>query len=186
MCRVYFAREGKSESWREGERERGGGREGERERGSEAERETERQSPSCMSPTFWDAGKEAVVHSDGPLPLRILTAACPSVPSHVPLRTRVPFRTVTERLVFYRRKRSAITAPRTPRRTCCLDASVLITVPRVVSSKCADKSCICVSLRILTNACPSVEREFFIDNLLVRIHFIIEMIWWTGLAPWEF
>jgi hypothetical protein len=30
------------------------------------------------------------------------------------------------------------------------------------------------------------EREFFIDNSLVRIHFIIEMIWWTGLAPWEF
>jgi len=26
---------------------------------------------------------------------------------------------------------------------------------------------------------------FFIDNLLVRIHFIIEMIRWTGLAPWE-
>ena len=25
-----------------------------------------------------------------------------------------------------------------------------------------------------------------IDNLLVRIHFIIEMIWWTGLASWEF
>jgi len=32
----------------------------------------------------------------------------------------------------------------------------------------------------------SLSREFFIDNLLVRIHFIIEMIWWTGLAPWEF
>ena len=30
------------------------------------------------------------------------------------------------------------------------------------------------------------ETEFFIDNLLVRIHLIIEMIWWTGLAPWEF
>ena len=30
------------------------------------------------------------------------------------------------------------------------------------------------------------EREFLIDNLLVRIHFIIEMIRWTGLAPWEF
>jgi len=30
------------------------------------------------------------------------------------------------------------------------------------------------------------EREFFIENLLARIHFIIEMIWWTGLAPWEF
>ena len=24
-----------------------------------------------------------------------------------------------------------------------------------------------------------------IDNLLVRIHFIIVMIRWTGLAPWE-
>ena len=30
------------------------------------------------------------------------------------------------------------------------------------------------------------QREFFIDNLLVRIHFIIVMIRWTGLAPWEF
>ena len=29
------------------------------------------------------------------------------------------------------------------------------------------------------------EREFFIDNLLVRIRLIIEMIWWTGLALWE-
>jgi len=32
----------------------------------------------------------------------------------------------------------------------------------------------------------SRQREFLIDNLLVRIHFIIEMIWWTGLAPFEF
>ena len=31
-----------------------------------------------------------------------------------------------------------------------------------------------------------IYREYVIDNLLVRIHFIIEMIWWTGLAPWEF
>ena len=30
------------------------------------------------------------------------------------------------------------------------------------------------------------ERDFFIINLLVRIHLIVEMIWWTGLAPWEF
>ena len=30
------------------------------------------------------------------------------------------------------------------------------------------------------------EREFFIDNPLVRVHFIIVMIRWTGLAPWEF
>jgi hypothetical protein len=29
-------------------------------------------------------------------------------------------------------------------------------------------------------------RDFFIDNLLVRIHFFIEMIRWTGLAPWKF
>ena len=28
--------------------------------------------------------------------------------------------------------------------------------------------------------------HFFIDNVMVRIHFIIEMIWWTGLAPWQF
>ena len=33
---------------------------------------------------------------------------------------------------------------------------------------------------------PKVEREFFVHNLLVRIHFIIVMIRWTGLAPWEF
>jgi len=32
---------------------------------------------------------------------------------------------------------------------------------------------------------PAEQREFFIDNLLVRIHFIIVMIRWTGLAPWE-
>jgi len=30
------------------------------------------------------------------------------------------------------------------------------------------------------------EREFFIDNLLVRIHCIIVMVRWTGLAPLEF
>ena len=27
------------------------------------------------------------------------------------------------------------------------------------------------------------DREFFIGNLLVRIHFVIVMIKWTGLAP---
>jgi len=51
-------------------------------------------------------------------------------------------------------------------------------------------------LRQMVNSaeCPShaptnhshQKREISIDNLLVRIHFIIEMIWWTGLAPWEF
>ena len=32
----------------------------------------------------------------------------------------------------------------------------------------------------------SREREFFIDNLLVRIHLIIVVFRWTGLAPWAF
>ena len=32
----------------------------------------------------------------------------------------------------------------------------------------------------------SPEREFFIDNLLVRIHFIIVLIRLTGLAAWGF
>ena len=27
--------------------------------------------------------------------------------------------------------------------------------------------------------------SLFIDNLLVRTHFIIVMMRWTGLAPWE-
>ena len=31
-----------------------------------------------------------------------------------------------------------------------------------------------------------LDKEFFIDKLLLRIHFTIEMIWWTGLTPWEF
>ena len=30
------------------------------------------------------------------------------------------------------------------------------------------------------------ERKSFLDNLLVQIHFIVEMMRWTGLAPWEF
>ena len=30
------------------------------------------------------------------------------------------------------------------------------------------------------------EREFFIDNLLVRIHFMFVMIRWTGLVTWGF
>ena len=33
---------------------------------------------------------------------------------------------------------------------------------------------------------PVSEREFLIDNLLVRIHFTIVIIWWTGLAPRKF
>ena len=33
---------------------------------------------------------------------------------------------------------------------------------------------------------PPYRKTFLIDNLLVQIHFIIETIWWTSLAPWEF
>ena len=33
---------------------------------------------------------------------------------------------------------------------------------------------------------PPLQRGLFTDNLLVRIHGVIEMIWWTDLAPWEF
>ena len=36
------------------------------------------------------------------------------------------------------------------------------------------------------HALPSDQvnlERLFIDNLLVRVQFIIEMIWWTGLAP---
>ena len=29
------------------------------------------------------------------------------------------------------------------------------------------------------------KKQFLIDNLLVRTDLIFEMIWWTGLAPWE-
>jgi hypothetical protein len=31
-----------------------------------------------------------------------------------------------------------------------------------------------------------VEREFFIDSLMARIHLVIAIIRWTGLGPWEF
>jgi len=31
----------------------------------------------------------------------------------------------------------------------------------------------------------SPEREFFVDNLLVRNHCINVMLRWTGHAPWE-
>ena len=40
---------------------------------------------------------------------------------------------------------------------------------------------------LLKNAnCLVIIEVLVVDNLLVRIHFIIVMIRWTGLAPWEF
>jgi len=39
----------------------------------------------------------------------------------------------------------------------------------------------------MARTCRAVaEREFFIDDRLVRIHFVILMIRWAGLAPREF
>jgi len=43
-----------------------------------------------------------------------------------------------------------------------------------------------LTTRELTEARRRREREFLIDNLLVPIHFIVVMIRWIGLAPWEF
>jgi len=40
--------------------------------------------------------------------------------------------------------------------------------------------------RFQRRGAKSRSREFFINNLLVRNRFIIVMIRWTGLAPWEF
>ena len=47
----------------------------------------------------------------------------------------------------------------------------------------------CVSCSALIESCPNwsyADLNLPIDNLLVRVHFIIAMIKWTGLAPWEF
>ena len=43
-----------------------------------------------------------------------------------------------------------------------------------------------VALQQLPQSIWSHQRGFFIDSLLVRIHCIIVMIRWTGLAPWVF
>ena len=50
--------------------------------------------------------------------------------------------------------------------------------------------CVCTCIQVTSYtvalgrcAATSPEREFFVHNLLVRIHFIIVMIRWNGLAP---
>ena len=40
-----------------------------------------------------------------------------------------------------------------------------------------------ISAEILLAHTSSTDRDYFIDNLLVRIHSITGMIWRTGLAP---
>ena len=48
-------------------------------------------------------------------------------------------------------------------------------------------SCRCLSFQAFAEGKTRwPERDFVIDNLLVRNHFIIVMIGWTGLRPWEF
>ena len=62
---------------------------------------------------------------------------------------------------------------------------------------CAGGNCQCTRLKPQGAPCGYLRtfqsqepletaREFCIDNLLVRIHFIIVMIRWTGLALWGF
>ena len=52
--------------------------------------------------------------------------------------------------------------------------------PQLVYDAAAKKKLVREALR------RSPERELSFDNRLVRIHLIVVMIWWTGLAPWEF
>jgi len=44
----------------------------------------------------------------------------------------------------------------------------------------------CTGVRSKYAQSSKTEKEFFIDNRLVRNHLILMMIRWTGLAPWEF
>ena len=62
----------------------------------------------------------------------------------------------------------------------CIDRSLTVEIGSLRAFSCVAR------LAAKRAEASGAEREFFIDNLLVRIHFIIEMIWWTGLAPWEF
>ena len=41
-------------------------------------------------------------------------------------------------------------------------------------------------MRVYNTCAGCVEKKICVDNLLIRIRFIIVMIYWTGLAPWEF
>ena len=51
----------------------------------------------------------------------------------------------------------------------------------LITSAYSGRDCV----KSLRSSYTSRERQFFTDNLLVRIPFIIVMIRWTGLAPWE-
>ena len=57
-------------------------------------------------------------------------------------------------------------------------AGVLATMPAEERESLERMAALCEKVSLH----PTV-RAFFIDNLLVRIHSFLEMIWWTGLAP---
>ena len=47
------------------------------------------------------------------------------------------------------------------------------------------QSCVLLTPPVPRFSFARPEKDIYIENLLVRIHLIIEMIWWTGLAPLE-
>ena len=53
-------------------------------------------------------------------------------------------------------------------------------MPRTFPSALASHTTPCMAAVLVV-----IKSEFFIDDLLVRIHFIIVMVRWTGLAPWS-
>jgi len=61
------------------------------------------------------------------------------------------------------------------------------TLEKSLKERCSDQTRYSGMSDVITSVVPnpSIEREFLIDNLLIRIHFIIVMIWWTGLAAME-
>ena len=61
----------------------------------------------------------------------------------------------------------------------------LVHAPRSITFGLGLEVPLCLPLRTYRRP-ASRERELFIDNLLVQIYIISEIIWWTGLAPWEF
>ena len=67
-------------------------------------------------------------------------------------------------------------------------AFLMSEVPLYRYSPHADHQAVIADLiKPLLDAPPlAMDYEFFTDDLLVRIHFIIVMMRWTGLAPWIF
>jgi len=90
-----------------------------------------------------------------------------------------------------RRRRGAVSGRRPPgrqrhprSRACCTFSRGLGQTFRG-SLRARARGCV-LSPALGTYQAPKTsEKELFIDNLLARVHLIIVMIRWTGLAPWE-